>query len=256
MKHYRINIDLVAVRGGCRRTPRLALRGGWLYGSQDAYTVYSRPYMLDYDWFNDTSARWQRYLSLLETWRPYMAVILDYTDPSQRSLMWSRVSETVARGVLPIVVPKFSGAAYDVPLSDNDMRIRIGVSVPTASDKYGGYLPTHAELSGRPLHLLGGHPDQWRYLQDYYTHSSVLSADGNVFIQQATTYGKFWRRSGGYREMRGRGFSDATLAIASMRNAHLYMHGSGQYSLSSTRVMRCRQALGEVEIQLPLFEVA
>lgn len=250
--------DFVLIHGSNATSPTLARRSGWHYGVCSKDKAYGRCWMLDYDWTQSTAESWQKHVAMLYEHKPHQSVVIDYEYEEQYDLMNQRIEDCVTADVVPIVVPKFTGATYQIPLyagvSWQKMhRVIIGVSVPTSNDKFSGWLPTWKEVSGRPLHLLGGHPDQWNWLRHYYKHSTVASIDANSMIRAARDYGKFWRRDGwGYREVRGLGYSTNAIAVYSMRNAVRYWQ-SGHINETCQRVMLCRQMLGLTPLQPRLF---
>ena len=112
-----------------------------------------------------------------------MAMVADYERPEQKCAMLMQGYQISALGVRPMVCPKFPGAAADIP-----SQWVVAVSVPTT---YAGYLPTVAELQGRDLHLLGGHPDQFVVLMRRYNASRIISVDSSAMFLKAQ-FGAYW----------------------------------------------------------------
>ena len=242
--------ELIMIHGGQPNTPRWCQRTGWSYGVQFGYTAYDRPIMTDF-----VSGKWNDYLTFLDLHRPKLALVADYRQREEWSWIEPRLSDVAQRGISPVVVAKWSGALEVIPEFAGDQIVRIGVSTPT-SHMNDGHLPTKEEFAKhshqpRAIHLLGGHPDQWLYLMHYYAGTAIVSTiDGNAQYEQARQYGKFWSRYGGYRDMRGRGYSTGALVMASMINARRYLE-RGHWTTTS-RVVACQQQLGTVPIQRAL----
>lgn len=247
-------MEFVLIRGGSPVAVDIAAYAGWYYGVRSDYTEYGICRMLDFDWQSTSKSAWSRYMQLVRQHRPKRGVVIDLVRPEQVSLMMSRIEDVAAYNMQPVVVPKYPGAVRDIPTCvyrpDGTLPVVVGVSVPTA---YAGSLPRAHEVAKRQVHLLGGHPDQWRWLRHYYSDSEIVSADGNAMVQKAAR-GQFWRRGGawGYRDVRGLGYSTRALAIASLRNAAYYYH-HGRVNHTAYRVLKCRQELGFVPVQLELF---
>jgi GNAT superfamily N-acetyltransferase len=246
---YQRSAVMILIHGGNHQTPQWANKAQWEYGAKGDCTLYAPPYMLDHDWRKDGDEAWQNHIELMKQHKPRQSVVIDFEHIGQRRIMLQRCGDALLSGVVPIVVPKFVGAVKHIPRSG----VIVGISVPT---KHAGFLPQRSELSGRTLHLLGGHPDQWRFLMDYYNNASVFSLDGNAFTQVCRDYGKLWSRNGYYRELRGKGFNTNALIIASMRNARRYLESRRKPSLAAKRIVRCLQYLDVIPTQLPLFSVA
>lgn len=248
-------MELILIHGGQPLTPDHARRAGWRYGARGDYTLYAPPYMLDFDWTAPPGA-WSRHVDLMRQYRPVQSVVMDLECPSQIDEMKQRCQQAAALGVIPVVVPKYRGAAWAIPKVACGVEVIIGISVPT---DYAAFLPRYLEaVAERKLHLLGGHPDQWRYLINYYKHSNIISIDGNAATYNARRFGKLWSRYGYYRELRGRGFDTSALIIASLRNAQRYLASGRVPSLASKRIVDCRRATGELgkQMMLPGFAVA
>lgn len=173
-------ITLIGCRGGVPSAPEILKKCGWEYGSRSDYTIYSQPYFIDINWKNYS---WLRHWLVIRKWRPVMAMAPDYESPEQKETMLRQVDQIRRLGVRPMVCPKFDGATADIPAD-----CVVAVSVPTG---YAGFLPQSAELIGRELHLLGGHPDQFAMIINHYRQSTVISADCSAIFLKAE-FGAHW----------------------------------------------------------------
>lgn len=186
----------------------------------DTYAGYVQDvWMLDFN-FNKpfTFVRWNKYLSLIKTYKPQLVMLPDYESPADRSRLYQLLRDlNNFPSAMPMVCPKFKGAIAHIPT-----RCRIAISIPTG---YAGYLPHPDELFGRELHLLGGHADQWGYVRNVlYPYSRVKSIDGNVVFRMAQQYGKFWsNKQEKYVELAGENFDTDALVKASLRNQRKYL---------------------------------
>lgn len=220
---------IIYVRGGNKRAPDIAQRGGMLYGTRNDYKAYGDVYMIDIKW---KDYDWQKYLNKIEAYRPQIAMVADYEHPSQRQLMYQQIRDLKALGVPRIMVcPKFAGAVAHIPTW-----CVVAVSVPT---EYAGFLPHPSELAGREIHLLGGHPDQQLYLTQVYGAMGgvVISVDGNVLGSKAQR-GQYWRADGGWESKRGQGVPTDDLAVMSAVNIRKYFE-SDKKVFKSRRVSKC-----------------
>ncbi|MEQ9027543.1 MAG: DUF6610 family protein [Aggregatilineales bacterium] len=243
--------EFIMIHGGKPLTLVFCKRAGWSYGVQFGYKSYATCRMLDY-----VTGDWQAYLQALQDTGATQAVVADFRERDEYEWIYKRMKDVSAIGVTPIVVAKWFGSLQLIHEYVFDVKTRIGVSVPTGHMN-DGFLPDVAEFNKysserRDLHLLGGHPDQWLYLKDYYAPvADVASIDGNVMYMQAYKYGKMWSRRGFYHEFRGQGRSTQAMTIASMRNAVRYFN-HGTWS-TGKRVVTCQQQLGIVPIQQTLM---
>lgn len=176
-------ITLIGCRGGDKDASEILQKCGWLYGSRSDYKIYAPPFFIDIKW-RDYS--WLRHWLVVRRWRPVMAMVADYESPEQRTSMLRQVSQIRRLCVRPMVCPKFPGAVEDIPAD-----CIVAISVPT---QYAGWLPMPAEVKGRELHLLGGHPDQFAILMRHYEQSEIISADCSAIFQKAQ-FGAHWEPS-------------------------------------------------------------
>lgn len=249
-------MELIMVHGGNPNTPHLCKRANWDYGAQFGSTVYQKPAMLDY-----VEGDFNKYLEQLDRYRPAIALACDWLEHRLWHEYTSRVMAIAKLGIIPIVAAKHPEALRLTPSYCYGLEVRIGVSVPTGYMN-DGWIPPRDLLKksvareARTLHLLGGHPDQWKWLISYYGEVGVniLSIDGNAHYEQAYKYGKFWSQWGYYREMRGKGYNTNALAICSMMNAKRYLANRSPVH-KSQRIDACKKQLGLLPVQPLLFAV-
>lgn len=241
-------MQLVMVHGGNENTPHLCKRANWDYGSQFGATLYQAPVMMDY-----VKGDFDKYLEQLSIHRPQMALACDWIVRKLRDDYLYRIEAIAKLGIIPIVAAKHPEALYN-DTSFHGMELRIGLSVPTGYMNDGWIPPRQYFDRKKPLHLLGGHPDQWKLLIRYYGEVGleVKSIDGNAHYQQAYDYGKFWSRFGYYREMRGQGYDTNALAVCSMRNARRYLENTVPIH-PSKRIEACKKQLGLLPKQYDFF---
>jgi hypothetical protein len=233
------------IHGGNPNTVHLCHRAQWEYGSQFGYTLYKQPYMTDY-----AKGDFGKYLDWIAVHQPQLALACDWIDPALSGEYAERVAAIAKLGIMPVVAAKHPEA-----LGVFDASVRIAISVPTLHMN-DGWLPPRelfARNAGQHLHLLGGHPDQWKWLTRYYGEAGieVESIDGNAQYDQARSYGKFWSRWGYYHEMRGKGYATNALTICSMRNARRYLENKAPVRLGE-RITDCKRQLGLLPAQLKL----
>ena len=244
-------MQLIMIHGGNPNSPKLCTKAGWDYGVQFGSTMYQAPVMMDY-----VKGDFDKYLEQLSIYRPQMALACDWVIRRQRDEYLYRIKAIALLGIIPIVAVKHPEALY-IDNSICGMEVRLGISVPTAYMNEGWLPPRQyfdSPRHAKPLHLLGGHPGQWKYLIRYYGEAGieVKSIDGNAHYQQAYEYGKFWSRFGYYREMRGKGYSTNALAICSMKNARRYLANKAPVH-DSIRIEVCKKQLGLLPKQHDFF---
>lgn len=205
-------IKLIGCRGNDPEAPRLLRLEKWLYGFRSDATAYAKPHFIDINWEDYV---WSDHLAIVRNWQPEIAMVADYETPDRKKEMLAQVKDIRTAKVQPMVCPKFSGGAADIPTD-----CIIAVSVPTA---YAGFLPEPAEVAGRELHLLGGHPDQFVLLMRYYSKSEVISIDCSAIFQKAQ-FGAFWSaKRNTWRYIKHR-FSTHTLIRMSCRTVRRYLN--------------------------------
>lgn len=168
---------------------RVAVEAGWLYGARLPATVYQPVWFADQDWRQPDRLA---YMAALAEHRPTCATVLDWETPEQlpEVLSWAEEASAHVRESV-LLVPKVPGLVGALPRTVGGRRVVLAYSVPTA---YGGSPLGLWELTGWPVHLLGGSPqrqlDVYAYLRGV---CEVVSADGNMAHQQAHRC-RFWRQ--------------------------------------------------------------
>jgi hypothetical protein len=202
---------LIGCRGNDPDAPKLLKAEGWRYGFRSDATPYGWPYFVDIKWCDYI---WSSHLAVIREWRPVIAMVADYESLTRQSFMLAQIRDISSLGVRPMVCPKFSGAVADIPKG-----CIVAVSVPT---DYAGFLPEPSEVKGRELHLLGGHPDQFRVLIQRYNQSKVVSIDCSAIFQKAQ-FGAFWSaKRNTWRHVKHR-FSTHALTRMSARQVTTYL---------------------------------
>jgi hypothetical protein len=258
-------MDLIAIHGGNKHTPRIAQRGGWYYGAQHGDTLYAPPYMLDFDPIDQSESAWERYLAAVKSHRPHLALILDFDQRDQFDMMLDRVWQIAELGVIPVVAVKCDAAIQLTPqfVKFRDGRIvevRWALSVPSEYPSgMAWYLPRHEQIKRIPtpnVHLLGGHPDQWLWLKSYYGERlNIASADGNIAFRKGR-WGQWWSaEQARWIDERGNGRDTHEMIIATMSNATRYLQSPHSRVRESERIKRLRRALYPAS-QSKLFDVA
>jgi len=220
-------MDIVYVRGGDKLAPKVAKMSGMAYGTRHDYVSYGDVYMLDIHW---TDYDWADYLAIIAQHKPTLAMVADYEYPSQRELMLQQIEDLRALGVPRIMCcPKFDGAVTDIP--DDCI---VAVSITTG---YAGFMPQAAEVAGRKLHLLGGHPDQQARAIELYANATVVSVDGNVLAFKAG-HGQYWHESGRWQAAPRKLYSTEELMIMSAKNIVAYLHSTAPKVYRSKRVTK------------------
>lgn len=170
-----------------------AVEAGWLYGARLPSTVYRPVYFADQDWKKPDR---DKYMAALKAHRPAVASVLDWEREGQLGevLAWAEEAAACVTEAV-VVIPKVVGGIPDVPPAVGGRRVILGYSVPTS---YGGSPVPLWEHAGRPVHLLGGSPQEQMRL--WYAFGGVgcevVSADGNMAAQQARK-GRYWSRTPG-----------------------------------------------------------
>lgn len=220
----------VYCRGGDKTAPEVAKAAGIEYGVRGDYKPYAPPYMIDVKWRNYD---WPRYLRLMEQYAPSVAMVPDYESPEQLPKLLKQIADLESLVGRVMVCPKFDGA-----LADIDTRHLVALSVPT---EYAGFLPDRAELIGRDIHLLGGHPDQQAYLiRRRYAGLNIVSADGNVLGFKANK-GMVWSELRGdwWQTWPSLGYSSVSLAIVSAKTILPYLTSAAPVIHMNDRVRKC-----------------
>jgi hypothetical protein len=146
-------------------------------------TVYYPLYFADQDFKKPNR---KKYMEYLEKYKPHMATVVDWEKPGQLDEVISWAKEAARFVSEIIIIPKVMGGIGDIPERVGGKPVRLGYSVPT---KYGGTENPVWEFGDRPVHLLGGSPQQQMQIA---TYMNVRSVDGNQAQMMAVRYCQFW----------------------------------------------------------------
>ncbi len=181
--------ELIFCADGNPAASALAVAIGYRYGARLPATVYQPVWFADQEWKRPNRVK---YMNSLSIHRPEMATVLDWEHDDQFHEVISWAEEAAAHANQVVIIPKIPGTIPRIPHKIGGARVVIGYSVPT---RYGSTSIPLWELSGRPVHLLGGSPQKqieiWRYLS---VNSNVVSADGNMSLKMANTRCCYWVR--------------------------------------------------------------
>lgn len=187
-------VTLVFCADGNPRHARAAVAAGWRYGVRlpARGMLKGEPvHFADQDWRRPDRAA---YFAALALHRPALATVLDWEQPEQlpEVLSWAEeAAPLVTEAVL--IVPKVSGKIGLLPRSVGGKEVRLAYSIPTS---HGGSPIFLSELSGWPVHLLGGSPQEqfrvWRLLRGI---CAVKSLDNNFVKKMATGRCCYWTRA-------------------------------------------------------------
>jgi len=186
-------LKLIYCADGNPAFARAAVEAGWLYGARLPATVYETVHFADQDWKKPDRAA---YMAALAAHKPAMATVLDWERDELfgEVMAWAEEAATHVTGAV-VIIPKVVGGVPRVPGSVGGRRVVLGYSIPTS---YGGSPVPLWEHAGRPVHLLGGSPQE--QLRLWYAFGGVgcevVSADGNMAGQQARK-GRYWSREPG-----------------------------------------------------------
>lgn len=233
---------LIGCRGNDPDAPRLLKSEGWRYGYRSDGKAYSRPFFIDIKWYDYI---WSDHLEACKYWRPAMAMVADYEHCNQKMEMLAQFRDIQSIGARAMICPKFSGAVIDIPKN-----AIVAISVPS---DYAGFLPAPAEVAGRPLHFLGGHPDQIAVLLQTYRKSQIVSFDCSAIFQKAQ-FGAFWSaKYNTWRYVKHR-FATHTLTRMSARTIGRYLNNPPKLRYFKQR-SRLRNAGLELQPMLPQIEI-
>lgn len=201
---WQMRILNIVVRGASKKVAVICRQSGSAYGIQERDMPYAWPFMVDVDFMHPN---WPRYIALIRQYRPVQALVVDYTDPTQKQTMLAQVDDLRAAGVLRIVVcVKFPGATFDVPPDCIiGVSLRTDGRLTTGINAFAGYMPDFGELHGRRVHLLGGSPQLQKQtiIQLQGRGVKVLSVDGNAQFGAAARGSVYtdgvWRRKEGVK---------------------------------------------------------
>lgn len=178
---------LIYCAGGNRRFAGIAVSAGFVYGARLPSTTYYPVWFADQEWKSPDRAA---YMRALAHHRPKLATVLDWEREGQLSdvLDWAEEASQYAERV--IVIPKVIGGVRRIPRRIGDADVVLGYSVPT---RFSGSDVPLWEMSGWPIHLLGGSPQRqiqcWLHLSGI---AEVVSVDGNMMQKLALQHNQFW----------------------------------------------------------------
>lgn len=164
---------LIYCAGASRRFSEIALAAGFAYGCRSDHKPNHAVTFADLNWKRPDL---DRHAAFVSEHTPGFAVAPDVLDLDQLPATL-RYAERLARHAeRVIVVPKAAGTMQRLP---REPWLVVGYSVPT---QYGGSEVLMAEMSGWPVHLLGGSPVRQLPLRHYL---DVVSVDGNAATRAA-----------------------------------------------------------------------
>ncbi len=177
-------VELIYCADGNKRFAEIAIRHGFTYGAQPLKTTYFPIEFADLD-PNNLPSR-ERYVTAIKEHRPKIASVMDWSRSDQlpEVLAWAEdiapYTETI------VIIPKVIGEVDRIPSHIGGKPVRLGYSVPT---RHGGTEVPSWEFCDRPIHLLGGSPNEQYKLSHYL---NVHSVDGNMHHLMATTHCQFF----------------------------------------------------------------
>lgn len=190
--------ELIFCADGNKRFADIALAYGYTYGARlPARGLHHRPGFTDQDWRQPNR---EVYMSAVAEHRPRLATVLDWEREEQWPEVWAWACEIAPYVESVIIIPKVMGGIGAIPETCEGKPVRLGYSVPTS---YGGTSLPSWEFERRPVHLLGGNPQEQIRLAQYM---NVVSADTNYHLGMATKYNQFFAAGGSFRAARNRYF--------------------------------------------------
>lgn len=175
---------LVYCGGGNRRFAEIARDAGFLLGAQlPTQTVYFPIQFADQNWKRPNR---EQYMAALAKHGPRMASVMDLEQESQLDEVLGWAEDAAQYVEVVMIIPKVFSIIGRLPRTIGGKQVRLGYSVPT---KFGGTSVPVWEFDSWPVHLLGGSPQAQMRLTYYL---NVHSADGNMMMKMATTYGAFF----------------------------------------------------------------
>jgi len=162
---------LIYCAGGNKKFAEIAIRSGYLYGSQlPKEKLYFPIYFADQNWKKPDRLR---YMQALKRNRPHTATVLDLERKNQirEVLSWAEEASQYCDEI--VVIPKVDGIIKKIPHQINKKSVILGFSVPTL---YGKTTVSKDEFKGRRIHFLGGSPHaQMKLWQEMKMYSDVIS---------------------------------------------------------------------------------
>lgn len=200
-------IDLIYCADGNRRFAEIAISHGFLYGARlPARGLYYPPYFVDQHY---RKPKRRQYMAKLAEWRPAMATVLDWQEPSQFDEVIDWAYEAGQYTEILVIIPKIPGTLDRIPTEIDGKPVRLGFSYPTG---YGeADFSILDEMIGWPhgIHILGGQPQSQLALYsgslrrprkrttpppDLFTSAlDIRSVDGNYHNLMAVRFNEYWR---------------------------------------------------------------
>jgi hypothetical protein len=177
-------IRLFFCAGNNRRFAEIAIACGLEYGAQLPTRVYYPIQFADQDWSKPHLA--SQYIEALRTHRPDTATVTDWERDDQYEQIMAMSEEVAAICETVIVIPKVIGGIGRIPHRIGNARVVLGRPVGTHSKT----APPVWEYGDRPVHLLGGTPQQ-QLVQARYL-PNVVSADCSSTAAMARKRCAYW----------------------------------------------------------------
>jgi len=199
--------ELIYCADGNERFASIAIKAGFVYGARMPATVYFPPDFIDQDWKKSRCKAHEEfgapscdlcalkrselrpvYMERLAGHRPTQATVLDWEWESQLSEVLEWAEDAAAYAAIIIIIPKVVGGIDLLPQTVGSKKVHLGYSVATS---YGATTVTPMEFKNRPVHLLGGSPQEqkWLWLR---SGMNVVSVDGNMHLKMATKHNAFF----------------------------------------------------------------
>lgn len=202
LNHWRYNIDthkpipnlqdeleIIYCASGNKRMMEIALDAGFLPGIQAPGTAYYRPYFIDLH--PKTPPERNAYMKALERYKPCLATIKDWDKGRSKEEIFDWAAQAAEYVNTLIIIPKIPGTIDQVPETICGKPVRLGYSIDT---EHGHTEALPSEFEQRPVHLLGGSPDEQ---MKFARIMNVKSADGNYMQKMALRYCQYYTTSKG-----------------------------------------------------------
>lgn len=199
--------ELIYCADGNQRFASIANEAGFTYGARMPATVYFSPEFIDQDWKKGRCKDHGElvapdcelcalkrgdlkpvYMERLAEHRPTQATVLDWEWGTQLPEVLGWAEDAAAHVEVVIIIPKVVGGVDLLPRTVGGKKIHLGYSVATS---YGATAVSPKECKGWPVHLLGGSPQEqkWLWLR---SGMKVVSVDGNMHLKMATNHNAFF----------------------------------------------------------------
>lgn len=164
---------------------RIAIYSGFEYGLRLPFTANFPPIFADQDWKKPNK---EKYIESVAQHKPEMATVLDWEHQEQKGEVFDWIDDISKYVQVIIVIPKFSSAIRQIPLSWEGKEVRLGYSVPSGYGKTSVKIEEFNTTHHR-VHLLGGTP----HLQIMLARCmNVTSVDCNSHSLYANDYCEAW----------------------------------------------------------------